>query len=111
MLWVASGFSRRWELSVGGEAVEPAEGAGWSTTFAVARGGPAQLRYETPSSRSQLILVQVALWALVLVLAALLRSRHLHRERRHREDVDRERAAVAARLAATGRDDPAVEGP
>ncbi len=109
VVWVASGFSTRWELSVGGAAVEPAEAAGWATTFEVARGGAAQLRYETASSRMQLVLVQVALWVLVLVAAALLRSRHVHRERRHRDEVDRGRAAVAARLAAGGRDEPAVE--
>lgn len=109
-LWVAQGYSPRWSLATGGERPAPAEAGGWATTFEVAAGGPAELSYETPASRAWSIGAQVVLWVLVLVGAALARSRHLRRERRHREQVDRERAADAARLAAAGRPSPAGAG-
>lgn len=69
VLHLAVPFDSNWSLSVDGVEIEPRRAFGVSTAFDVAAPGQATLSYETPSSRSWFLLVQVALWALVLFAA------------------------------------------
>jgi hypothetical protein len=62
-----------WRLDIDGEPVAREPAGGWASSFDVDRGGEATLAYDTPASRSVLVLVGLVVWAVVLVL--LLRAR------------------------------------
>ena len=62
-------FDGNWTLTVDGESIEPRRAFGVTTAFDVEQPGVAVLEYESPSSRSLLVLLQVALWLAVLFVA------------------------------------------
>ena len=71
---LAEASSRRWQLRVAGRTAPRTEAFGWANAFTSPAAGRATLRYRTSPVRYGAILVQLALWALVV--------RHLVRRRR-----------------------------
>jgi GT2 family glycosyltransferase len=67
---VAVPFDDNWSLVVDGEPIEPRRAFGVTTAFDVAAGGVGELRYDTSSTRSLLVALQVVLWVLVIFAAA-----------------------------------------
>jgi GT2 family glycosyltransferase len=65
-LYLASGPTDGWHLEVDGEEAERRTVFGWANAFDLPRGGTAKLSYDTPLTRLLLIVVQAALWILVL---------------------------------------------
>jgi hypothetical protein len=65
--------SSRWSLSVNGHDAPRTTGFGWANAFHVGETGNATLRFNTPITRYGLLLVQLALW--VLLIRALWRGR------------------------------------
>jgi hypothetical protein len=72
-VYVANDASSRWSLSVDGHDAARSTGFGWANAFHVDAAGNATLRFNTPITRYALLLVQVALW--VLLIRALWRGR------------------------------------
>jgi GT2 family glycosyltransferase len=66
-------FDESWRLVVGGETLEPRRAFDDTTAFDVPTAGPAELRYDTSFTRWLAVLLQVALWAAALLLAARVR--------------------------------------
>lgn len=66
-------YDENWTLTVNGQEVPARRGLGVMTAFDVATGGPAELAYEQPGSRSAQLLGQAALWVVALVVASRLR--------------------------------------
>ena len=67
---VAVPFDENWSLVVDGESIEPRRAFGVTTAFDVEVGGVGELRYETSSSRSLLVALQVVLWVMAIFAAA-----------------------------------------
>ena len=84
-VYAAVASSPRWELRVGGEAVDRAEAFGWSNAFTVTEGGVASLEFRTSPARWFLLALQGVLWALVI---AVLVSYRRPRRQRPAEPVD-----------------------
>jgi hypothetical protein len=61
-----------WTLQVAGAEVTARPGFGVLTAFDVGSAGPAELSYDSPSSRTTALLVQALMWALVIVAASRL---------------------------------------
>jgi len=76
-VYVANASSSRWSLSVGGHNVPRTTGFGWANAFHVGDAGTATLRFNTPITRYALLLVQLALW--VLLIRTLWRGRRADR--------------------------------
>jgi len=72
-VYVANDASSRWSLSVDGHNVPRTTGFGWANVFHVGDAGNATLRFNTPITRYGLLVVQLALW--VLLIRALWRGR------------------------------------
>ncbi len=66
-------FDEHWTLSLDGDPVEARRSFGISTAFDVATAGRAELRYDSPSSRSLLIAMQVLLWVAAIFIALKIR--------------------------------------
>lgn len=62
-------FDDNWSLTVDGESIEPRRAFGITTAFDVSQGGTAVLSYSNPGTRVPLLLLQVAMWILVLFAA------------------------------------------
>jgi hypothetical protein len=73
-------YSDRWRLDIDGEEA-PARVAFGSAMAFESDGGAATLRYETPSSRRQALLLQIGLWVAVAAATVLWRDRLRRRER------------------------------
>jgi hypothetical protein len=73
-------YSDRWRLDIDGEEA-PARVAFGSAMAFESDGGAATLRYETPSSRRQALLLQIGLWVAVAAVTVLWRDRLRRRER------------------------------
>ncbi|CAN5592665.1 glycosyltransferase [soil metagenome] len=71
-----------WTLDVDGQPVSARSGFGTFTAFDVTADGPAQLVYESPASRRNALLLQAALWLVVVVAASRLRIPDRFRGRR-----------------------------
>lgn len=69
VIHLAVPFEDNWSLNVDGDELEPRRAFGVTTAFDVDRAGSATLAYQTESSRSLLLLLQVALWFIVLFAA------------------------------------------
>ncbi len=67
---VAVPFDSRWQLSVGGTDVAARPAFGTTMGYDVAAAGEATLTYDSPTSRSLLLAVQVVLWLALLVVAS-----------------------------------------
>lgn len=65
-LYLASGPTSGWRLSVDGEEAPRRTAFGWANAFDLPRGGTATLSYDTPVTRYLLLFVQAALWILVI---------------------------------------------
>jgi len=76
-VYVANDESSRWSLSVNGHNVPRTTGFGWANAFHVPEAGNGALRFDTPITRYLLLLVQVALW--VLLVRVLWRGRRAER--------------------------------
>ncbi|HEX4821811.1 MAG TPA: glycosyltransferase family 2 protein [Acidimicrobiales bacterium] len=74
---VANEASSRWSLSVNGHNVARTTSFGWANAFHVSEAGNATLRFNTPITRYGLLLVQLALW--VLLMRMLWRGRRADR--------------------------------
>ena len=70
---LVSEASGHWSLDVAGHGVPRQRSFGWASRFQTGQGGKATLSYGTPLLRYLAVLVEVALW--VLVVRAVLRSR------------------------------------
>lgn len=82
------GNDSRWELRVGGRAVEPRSAFGWSTAYEVADGGRAVLSYRTDFAREVALLAQVIVWLLVIASTSRFRGwRRWLERRRHRAEA------------------------
>ncbi|NND74650.1 MAG: glycosyltransferase [Ilumatobacter sp.] len=62
-------YDEQWELTIGGETLEPRRAFGVTTAFDVERSGTATLGYRTGSLRPVLLALQVLLWLVVLFAA------------------------------------------
>ena len=62
-------FDENWSLAVDGESISPRRAFGVTTAFDVEVGGLAELRYETPATRSLLVALQVVLWVAAIFAA------------------------------------------
>ncbi|MFK8022919.1 MAG: glycosyltransferase [Ilumatobacter sp.] len=78
---IAVPYDENWTLTVDGQSIEPRRAFGLTTAFDIEQGGTALLAYESPASRRFAVVLQVALWLVVLV-AALRVSVPLARGRR-----------------------------
>ncbi len=67
---VATPLDSQWRLAVGGTDVAPRASFGVATGFDVASAGAGALRYQQPRSRTVWLLVEGALWLLVLLAAS-----------------------------------------
>ncbi len=67
---VAVPFDSRWQLSVGGTDVAARPAFGTTMGYDVVAAGDATLTYDSPTSRSLLLVVQLALWLALLVVAS-----------------------------------------
>jgi hypothetical protein len=67
---VAVPFDDNWSLVVDGESIKPRRAFGVTTAFDVGAGGVGELRYDTSSTRSLLVALQVVLWVLAIFAAA-----------------------------------------
>jgi hypothetical protein len=67
---VAVPFDDNWSLVVDGDSIEPRRAFGVTTAFDVGAGGVGELRYDTSSTRSLLVALQVVLWVLAIFAAA-----------------------------------------
>jgi GT2 family glycosyltransferase len=67
---VAVPYDENWSLVVGGEPVEPRRAFGVTTAFDVETAGLGELRYDTSSTRSLLVALQVVLWLAAVFAAA-----------------------------------------
>ena len=67
---VAVTFDDNWSLVVDGESIEPRRAFGVTTAFDVGAAGVGELRYDTSSTRSLLVALQVVLWVLAIFAAA-----------------------------------------
>jgi GT2 family glycosyltransferase len=65
-LYLASGPSSGWHLTVDGEEAERRTVFGWANAFDLPRSGTAKLSFDTPITRYLLIAIQAALWVFVL---------------------------------------------
>ena len=65
-------FDEKWSLFVDGSGVPAREACGVTTAYDVRRAGTAVLEYRSPASRTVSLVVQAALWVLVLVAALVL---------------------------------------
>ena len=92
-IFVATTFSERWELDIDGAAVTPRAAFGYGMAFPSTQ-GTATLRYRTPASRHQALLLQIGLWLAIVVVTLLWRDRLRRREASARlsEYLDRESA-------------------
>jgi GT2 family glycosyltransferase len=70
---LVSEASGHWALDVGGHGVPRLKSFGWANRYQAGEGGRATLSYGTPILRYLAVLVEIALW--VLVIRAVLRSR------------------------------------
>ncbi len=62
--------SSRWHLRVGGQSAERDPAYGFGSVYTFARGGTATLRYSTPVLRWLSLLLELAVW-IVVVRAAI----------------------------------------
>jgi len=84
----AVGKDPRWRLTLDGTRVTGRSAFGWSTAYDLPGGGRAVLRYDTPWSRTVVIVVQLALWIVVVVATSRFRGwRRWLMRRRQRADV------------------------
>jgi len=92
-IFVATTFSERWELDIDGAAVTPRVAFGYGMAFPSTQ-GTATLRYRTPASRHQALLLQIGLWLAIVAVTLLWRDRLRRREASARlsEYLDREPA-------------------
>ncbi|HYF45237.1 MAG TPA: hypothetical protein VD926_03440, partial [Acidimicrobiales bacterium] len=65
-LYLAAGPTSGWSLEVEGEGADRRTVFGWANAFDVPRSGSATLRFDTPTTRYLLIILQAALWVVVL---------------------------------------------
>jgi hypothetical protein len=65
-LYLASGPSSGWHLTVEGEEADRRTVFGWANAFDLPRSGTAKLSFDTPITRYLLIGIQAALWVIVL---------------------------------------------
>jgi len=65
-LYLAAGPSSGWSLDVEGEEADRRTVFGWANAFDLPRGGSATLRFDTPTTRYLLIVLQAVLWVVVL---------------------------------------------
>jgi hypothetical protein len=78
-IYVSQTYSERWHLDIDGERA-PARVAFGSAMAFESKGGAATLRYDTPSSRHQALLLQIGLWVAVIAVIVLWRDRLRRRE-------------------------------
>jgi len=67
VFYLASGGGDRWSLSVDGDDIPRSDAFGWASSFAVERGGAAELTYSTPATRWLTLGGQIGLWILAMV--------------------------------------------
>ncbi|WP_420453107.1 glycosyltransferase [Ilumatobacter sp.] len=75
-------FDDRWRLEVGGGEVVARPAFGLTTAFDVGAGGVATLSYDTASSRTALLVLQLLLWAVALYTATRVELPFARRRRR-----------------------------
>jgi hypothetical protein len=78
-VFVATTFSGRWVLDIDGSAVTPRVAFGYAMAFP-STDGTATLRYRTPGSRHQALLLQMGLWIAIVAVTLLWRDRLRRRE-------------------------------
>jgi hypothetical protein len=90
-VFVAIPFSERWQLDIDGALVAPRAAFGYAMAFP-STPGTATLRYRTPGSRHEALLLQVGLWVAVVAVTLLWRDRLRRRESSARlgDRLDRE---------------------
>ncbi|HEX2064059.1 MAG TPA: hypothetical protein VHE80_06525, partial [Acidimicrobiales bacterium] len=72
---LSESYSRRWQLRVEGDAAPRTRAFGWATAFRSPASGSATLRYRTSPVRYLAVVVEVALWVVVLRQLVLYRRR------------------------------------
>jgi hypothetical protein len=78
-VFVATPFSERWQFDVDGAVVAPRIAFGYAMAFP-STPGTATLRYQTPGSRHEALLLQVGLWVAVVAVTLMWRDRLRRRE-------------------------------
>ncbi len=67
---VAVPFDARWQLDVDGTSVAARRAFGTTTAYDVATAGEATLRYDSPLSRSVVLVVELAIWVALVLTAS-----------------------------------------
>ena len=62
-VYLSAASSSHWSMAVDGRPAPRTKAFGWANSFAVAKGGHAQLAFDTPVQRYGLLALQVLLWA------------------------------------------------
>jgi GT2 family glycosyltransferase len=90
-IFVATPFSERWQFDIDGDVIAPRAAFGYAMAFPSTQ-GTATLRYRTPGSRHEALLLQLGLWVAVVGVTLLWRDRLRRRETSARFDdsLDRE---------------------
>ncbi len=78
---VAMPFDNHWQLRVAGDAIAPRIAFGSTMAFDVPTAGQATLSYNTSFTRYAMVIMQIAVWLAVLVVASRLRWDWLRRRR------------------------------
>jgi hypothetical protein len=74
LVYLAADYSSRWTLEVDGEEQAHRRALEWANAYAVGDSGAASLEYETPLTRTGLLLVQAILWLAVIILVIRART-------------------------------------
>jgi hypothetical protein len=74
LIYLAADYSSRWRLDVEGEEQAHRRALEWANAYAVGDSGAASLEYETPLTRTGLLLVQAILWVAVIILVIRART-------------------------------------
>ena len=107
-VYLAEASSGQWQLKVEGQAAERQEVLGWSSSFSVPAGSSATLAFDTPVSRTLMLVGQLVLWLVVLIY--LFRTRVRIEEARDLAELRGRRAGMTARGPAAPRSNPALAG-
>ncbi len=105
-----------WELNVSGQPIAGRVGFGVTTAYDVGAGGPAELRYQSPASRTTWLITLAALWVVALVAASRVRVPARWRRARPTDEtlIDLDTSSpqpAAARTGISGLARVDVEGP
>ena len=84
-IFFSEAASPRWSLRAGGESAQRNPALGWASTYTTARAGDASLTYRTSPLRWLALLLELAVW--VVVVRTVLSDRRFHRRARPQAEL------------------------